>query len=217
MNLYPIMINLSGKRALVVGGGSVACRKVADLLACDAAVRIVSPEIDNSIIQMKESYPERVEILKREFSPGDCDGAILVFSAADNSGVNQKVFIEAQNRGIFINAADDPPNCSFLVPSWFSRSGLIVAVSTSGISPSLAARMRRKIEKVIPDDIEDVLNALQEARGLLKNDPHYGHLETEERGSILKKIADDDELLSGIVRNYKEKTLKSFIDKIADE
>ena len=215
MKLYPIMVNLSGKRVLVVGGGAVASRKIADLLACGALVTIIAPEIDDSIVQLKESNPERVDVQKRNYAPGDCAGALLVFSAADNAAVNQQVFQEARERGIFVNAADDPPNCSFFVPSWFNRDALIVAVSTTGVSPSLAARMRRKIEDVIPDNIEDVLSALEQVRAMLKNDPDYLALNTETRGAILKKIVNDDGLLSGLVRCHKDKTLKIFIKNLS--
>ncbi len=212
MQLYPIMVNLSGRRALVVGGGAVASRKVADLLACGACVRIVAPEIDESIVQMSEANPGRVEILRREFASGDCAGALLVFSATDDEAVNQNVFREARALDLFINAVDDPPNCSFFVPSWFNREGLIIAVSTSGISPALAARLRRKIEGDIPDDIEDVLSALDQARRLLRNDPDYRHMNAEIRGTILRKIVNDDVLLAALVRSCKDNALKSFIN-----
>ena len=214
MKLYPVMLNISGRKVLVIGGGNVAARKVRDLLECGALVTVVAPSVEASIAELKNSYPGKIEIVQRAYQKGDLVGAFMVFSATDDEGVNRTVFQEAGELNIFINAVDDPPNCTFFVPSWFDRGGLVISVSTGGISPSMAARVRRDIEKIIPDSIETTLAALQQARALLREDDEYKGLSSDTRGKILKQIVLDDGLLEELMLNYKNDTVKIFLKKI---
>ncbi|MBN2160296.1 MAG: bifunctional precorrin-2 dehydrogenase/sirohydrochlorin ferrochelatase [Spirochaetes bacterium] len=214
MKLYPAMLNVSGKRVLVVGGGEVALRKMRDILECGGIVTAIAPDFHESITALRESAPDAVTLVRRPFRQGDCDGFLIVFSATDDEATNSLVFREAQERNIFINAVDDPENCTFFVPSWFSRGDLLVAVSTGGISPSLAARIRRDIEKLIPESIEEILDALMHARQVLRNDSEFAELTSYRRGIILKTIVMDDNLLNGLVASSKNDTLKDFIKKI---
>ena len=121
MKLYPVMVNMEGRLAVVVGGGGVAARKVADLMDSGAKVKVVSPQINEEILSLFKDFSD-LEIVKREYEYGDLDGAALVFSATNDRSVNELVFMEAEGRNIFINAVDDPDNCSFYVPS-FTRKG----------------------------------------------------------------------------------------------
>lgn len=213
MKLYPVMLNISGKKVLVIGGGSVAARKVRDLVECGALVTVVAPSVDEAITGMNNSYPGKIQIRQREYIKGDCEGALMVFSATDDERVNRLVFRHAEEMKILINAVDDPPNCTFFVPSWFHRDGLIISVSTGGISPSMAARIRRDIEKIIPDSIEITLAALQQARVLLREDDEFQDLSSETRGKILKQIVTNDELLDELVVNYKNETVINFVKR----
>jgi precorrin-2 dehydrogenase/sirohydrochlorin ferrochelatase len=215
MKLYPVMLNISDKKVLVIGGGNVAARKVKDLVECGALVTVVAPSVHKSITDLKNSYPERIEIMQRVYMKGDCDAAFMVFSATDDERLNRVVFRDAEEMNIFINAVDDPPNCTFFVPSWFRRDGLVVSVSTGGISPSMAARIRRDIEKIIPDSIEITLAALQQARVLLREDDEFQGLSSGSRGKILKQIVMNDGLLEELILSYKNETVINFIKKIS--
>jgi precorrin-2 dehydrogenase / sirohydrochlorin ferrochelatase len=217
MNLYPVMLNIDGKRVVVIGGGEVASRKVVDLLSCGAVVTVIAPEIDESIAALPFTRPGSIELLRRTYRKGDLDGAYMVFSATNDTAVNRDVFIEATEKNIFINAVDDPRNCSFYVPSWFNRNGLVVSVSTSGVSPSLAAKLRREIEKVIPDSIETTLDALRQSRTLLQDDDDFKDLPSEARGRILTRIVKNDDLLMGLVESFKNDAVKVFIKKISED
>src|SRR4030042_4669418 len=187
MKLYPVMLNVSGKRVLVIGGGTVALRKIRDLISCGARVTVVAPEVHASVDELASSHPENLEIIRRRYRCGDLEGALMVFSATVDDEVNHAVFNEAKEKNIFINAGDDPGNCTFYVPSWFTRGGLVVAVSTGGISPAMAERLRRVIEGLIPDAFGETLDALQQARTILQNDAEFTGLTAEQRGKILKK------------------------------
>ncbi len=198
MKLYPIMVNMNNKPAVIIGGGEVAARKVLDLLEAGAFIKVVSPEINDEIIKSSELYSGKVVLLKRKYEKNDLEGAYIVFSATNDSAVNAEVFSEAEERGILINAVDDPPNCSFYVPSFVRKGDLLIALSTAGASPAMAARLRREIEKYIPENIDLVLEKLKTARTLLKEDECFSCTESAERGSILKKIVSDDKLLEAM-------------------
>jgi len=195
MKLYPIMVNMTGKPVVIVGGGEVAARKVSDLLEAGALVKVISPEFNDQIIKAAESFRDKVVLLKREYRKNDLDGAFIVFSATNDPEVNAEVFAEAEQNGILINAVDDPPNCSFYVPSFVRRGDLLFSLSTGGASPAMAARLRREIEKHIPEGIELILEKLKSARSLLKEEECFSCIDSSERGRILKKIVSDDILL----------------------
>lgn len=195
MKLYPVMVNIEGKAAVVIGGGEVAGRKLRDLLESGARVKVVSPEFSDDIMEAAAEFKESVELVRRRYMSGDLDGAIMVFSATDDPKVNHDVFLEADSRNILINAVDDPPNCSFYVPSFIRKGDLLFALSTSGASPAMAARLRRELEQHIPENIDLLLEKLKSAKDLLKSHHTFSGISSNERGVIMKRIVSDDPLL----------------------
>jgi len=147
---YPIFLDLSNALCLVVGGGAVAQRKVRGLLKAGATVRLVSPEVTKTISGLAERG--RIQVVRREYRSGDLSGATLVFAATDNGEVNRLIRDEAGNLGVPVNMADDPGLCSFVVPSVVRKGPILVALSTSGLLPSLTKRLKREIaEHVVKD------------------------------------------------------------------
>ena len=195
MKLYPVMVNIEGKRTVVIGGGEVAGRKVRDLLESGALVKVVSPVFNNDIMTAADEFTGFVELIERKYIKGDLDGAVMVFSATDDPAVNYEVFLEADSKNILINAVDDPPNCSFYVPSFIRRGDLLFALSTSGASPAMAARLRRELEQHIPENIDILLERLKTAKELLKTHHTFSGITSPERGVIMKRIVSDDSLL----------------------
>lgn len=195
MKLYPVMLNMNGRSAVVIGGGEVAARKVTDLLDAGATVKVISPEFNSEILFLSEQYGERLILIKKVYEKNDLPGAVLVFSATNDSEVNAAVFAEAEEKGILINAVDDPPNCSFYVPSFVRKGDLVFSLSTGGASPAMAARLRRELEKHIPSGIGPILEKLILARSILKEDKKFSDMNSSQRGSILKQIVNDDKLL----------------------
>jgi len=211
MTLYPILLNLKGRRVVIVGGGEVALRKLKDLLDAGALITLVAPEMHEEIRKLAEANIQNISLLEREYRRGDLNGASLAYSTTNNPEVNASVFAEARERGIFINAADDPPNCSFYLPSWSRRGDFILAVSTSGASPALAARLRRELERRVPAGIADMLKALREARRLLQEDDSFRDLDSSARGEIIKKITGDDRMLEDCAKAFREGRLEEFL------
>jgi precorrin-2 dehydrogenase/sirohydrochlorin ferrochelatase len=211
MQLYPVMLNLENRRVVIIGGGDVALRKTRDLLEAGARVRVIAPQVHDDMQALAGAYGASLDIVRRPYQPGDLAGAAIVFAATSTAEVNKAVFKEAQERNVFINAVDDPPNCSFFIPSFIKKGDLILALSTSGKSPALAARLRREIEKHIPEDIEQTLTALSEIRHIFKSHKNFTDISSSDRGRILKLIANSDALLQEAVAASASGRLYQFL------
>jgi len=166
-HLYPIYLQLAGKRCLVVGGGKVAERKTATLLEYEANVQLVSPEVtdclNNWAAQNLISWRQGI------FLPEDLDGIFLVFIATGDSQVNKDITTLCRGQGILVNAVDDPPNCDFYVPSILRRNSLCLAISTEGKSPLFAAKLRRELEDRITVEYGEWVDILGSLRDEIKN------------------------------------------------
>ena len=156
--LYPIFLDLSGRRCVVVGGGEVANRKARKLLQARARVVVISPEIQPDL----ESVA--VELHRRPYREGDLEGAYLAFAATNVREVNATVAREAKERGIPVNVADKPSDGDFALPSTLRRGRLQVAVSTGGASPTLARRIREKLEEAFEPEWAGIVEELDRNR-----------------------------------------------------
>lgn len=164
---YPLFVDLAGRPVLVVGGGAVAERKVEGLLAAGAAVTVVAPEATEAIARHAGSG--RIAWERRGYRAGDVEGRALVFVATDDAAVTLAVAAEARARGVWVNAADDPDHCDFVLPSVFRRGALVVAVSTGGVSPALARAVRERLEAVLPREYEALAEVVGEVRRELRS------------------------------------------------
>lgn len=144
MSFYPILVQLEGQTALVVGGGKVAFRKVETLRECGARVHIVSRELIEDLAVLVDG--RGVLWIGQEFEESSLKGVFLVIAATDDAALNHRVSVCARERGLLVNAVDQPADCSFIVPSIVRRGDLIFAISTSGKSPALSKRLRKRLE-----------------------------------------------------------------------
>jgi uroporphyrin-III C-methyltransferase/precorrin-2 dehydrogenase/sirohydrochlorin ferrochelatase len=148
-NLLPLFIDLAGRDVLLVGGGPVAAGKLQQLLAAGATVRVVSP-----LVVAEIASTPKVQIALRKFQSSDLDGAWLVVAAA-TSDVNREVADAAEERRVFVNAVDDPPNATAYLSGVVRRDEVTIAISTSGGAPALTALIREALNAVLPDDLAD--------------------------------------------------------------
>lgn len=159
---------------LVVGGGSVAARKVSELLKCEAAVTVVAPEAHEAMgilsrqgaISAIEREPLRVEL--REYQEGEAARFRLVISATGKPEVDAKVYEDARRAGVWINSADDLEHCTFLLPAVIRQGRVVASVSTSGSSPALSVWLRNRIAQTLGPRIDDLAAMLEAARDELK-------------------------------------------------
>ena len=142
---YPVFMKLTGVKVLVVGGGQVATRKAEGLFAAGATITVVAPIIHESLVELA------VECRPRPYVHTDLDGHRLVITATDNPLVNAQVAIDADAANVWANSADDPDNCTFILPAVARDGAVSVAISTGGSSPALASHMRAQAQQWLTD------------------------------------------------------------------
>jgi siroheme synthase-like protein len=162
VSYFPIVLEMTGRRCLVIGGGAAAERKIARLLEVGAEVTVVSPEVTKTISGWSKSHSIQLKI--RCYQSGDLAGYQLVFVATDDDAVNDRVYREGRNCGAWVNTADDPARCDFILPSVLRRGELAVAVSTGGASPATARVIREELEDYFTDDYARLVQIAAEAR-----------------------------------------------------
>jgi precorrin-2 dehydrogenase / sirohydrochlorin ferrochelatase len=163
---YPVFLALEGRPCLVVGGGSVAEGKVRGLMSAGARVTVVSPTLGPALRELADDG--RLRYVDRPYRQGDIDGMTLVLTATDDAGVNGQVTQDCRSLGTWVNSADDPPNCDFILPSVIRRGRVTLAASTSGASPALARRLREELEAFLGDDVALLADLLADVRSALQ-------------------------------------------------
>jgi len=163
---YPIMVDLRGRSVLVVGGGAVAQRKVEGLLVAGARVTIVSPTLTADLTALAAEGHVRHE--SRRYRPGDLAGFSLAFVATGDPELNGLVAGEGRQRGVWVNAADDPAHCDFILPAVLRRGPLTVSVATDGSSPALAAVVRDELAAIVGEEYGPLAGLVAELRRELR-------------------------------------------------
>ena len=144
-NLFPMFLKLEGRVCLVVGAGSVGEAKIAGLLDTGARVRVVA--LDASPAVHEWARQGKLELELCAFSLEKLDGIFLAVVATSSRSLNERIYREAQLRGVLCNVVDVPELCDFFYPAIVRRGDLQIAVSTAGQSPSLAQKIRQQLEK----------------------------------------------------------------------
>ncbi len=163
MALYPIFVETRGRRVIVIGGGHVGAEKVRGLLAGEADVTVVSPSLIPELEELRDAG--RIHHFDRSYDERDLDaGFEFVMIATDDGTINAKVAAAARRRGIWVNAADDPKHCDFILPAVVRKGKITLAASTSGASPALARRLREELDAYLTPDMPALADLLAEVR-----------------------------------------------------
>ncbi len=206
MGYYPVFLNLKGKRCLVVGGGRVALRKIKGLLKTDARISVVSPSVVDGIKRLSEEG--KIELRLRRFRRSDLRGAFLVIAATNDRSLNREIYNSFHG---LINVVDDPELCNFIVPSSIERGDLIIAISTSGISPGLSRSIRMELQNLYPHQFAKYLRLLKKIRAeIIKKLPR------DSRRKILKRLGSKEiiEKLRKNGVNSIKKAINSMLNEI---
>jgi precorrin-2 dehydrogenase/sirohydrochlorin ferrochelatase len=147
-SLFPMFLKLEGRNCLVLGAGSVGEQKIRSLLVCGAHLRVVAPSASAAVREWANGGA--LTWLQRPYESADLDGVFLVIAATSSVDVNHAIYRDAQARGILCNVVDDPPHCDFYYPAVVRRGQLQIAISTAGLSPALAQRIRKQLEGEFP-------------------------------------------------------------------
>ena len=166
MSLYPINLDLNGKKCVVIGGGKVALRKVKTLLKAEAQVTVIAPSLTASLIELAKA--EAIFYKSKEYMYGDLAGFFLAVCATDSSFVNAAAAKEAKEKHVLVNVVDQSVPSDFMVPAQVSRGDLLLTVSTGGKSPALARQLRLELEKEYGDTYGTLLDIIEKVRLELK-------------------------------------------------
>ena len=186
MKYYPVFLRVAGRRCVVIGGGTIATRKVESLLAAGAGVAVISPSLTADLTA--RAARGEIEHVARTYRPGDLAGAMLAYAATDDETVHAAVACEAEAAGVLLNVVDRPQLCTFIAPSILRRGDLTVAVSTSGGSPALARRVREDLERSLGPEYERALDVL----GRLRRHLQTRAVSSAERQRILTGLVGSD-------------------------
>ena len=162
--MLPIILDLTGRKALVVGGGRIAYRKAKALADEGAHVTVISPNFVDDFSTMPNAT-----LVQRTYEAGDTEGFQLVITATGNHAVDQLIYDEGNARGTWVNSADDPDRCSFYLAATHRDGNVIVAVSTEGKSPALASHLRNTIAEQLPRNLADIAIELDRQRSEIKD------------------------------------------------
>lgn len=163
---YPINLQISHQPCVVVGGGSVAERKVMGLLAAGGMVTVLSPYLTNNLAVLLEE--KKITHVARTYQQGDVKGYFIVICATDNNLVNQLAAAEGRSFGSLVNVADAPELGNFSVPSQISHGDLLLTISTGGKSPALAKKLREQLEEQYGPEYGIYLELVAKARAQIK-------------------------------------------------
>jgi precorrin-2 dehydrogenase / sirohydrochlorin ferrochelatase len=184
MSLLPIFLKLRSRKCLVVGGGNVAESKIESLLLSQADVHVVAPDVNANVAGLARAG--KIAWQQKSFDPADLDGAFLVIAATNVPEVNHLVYHLAEERSILCNAVDDPEHCHFYYGAVVRRGPLQIAVSTGGLSPALAQRLRRELEKQFGPEYEAWLEYLGAMRDLIRASVADEQLRKEQLHELVK-------------------------------
>src|ERR1700734_2582257 len=183
MPLFPISLKLRGRLCVVVGGGVIAESKLQSLLAAEANVVVVAPEVTESVAAW--AHAGQIEWQAKTFATEDLCGAFLVVAGTSSPQVNHEVFRQCETEGILCNVVDDPEFCHFYYPAVVRRGALQIAISTEGQSPALAQRLRKELEAQFGPEYEQWLERLGAARKFLRSEGK----DPEETKRLLHQLA----------------------------
>lgn len=187
MNNMPLMIDLSQKSIVIVGGGKVATKRASTLIEYCADVHIVSPIISTTLKELLDN--ENITWSQKEFEPQDVEHADLVVIATNNNEVNTKV-LESVPPHALCNHASKAQVGNVTIPSILKRGKLSISVSTNGASPKLSKKMISRISDMYDESYEMYIDFLYESRQLIKR----LSIEPSRKQDLLQHILSDEYL-----------------------
>ncbi len=185
MSKYPIFLELKDRRTLVIGGGTVALRKVEVLLSTGAKLVVVANEISDELKSLcGKSNSESIE---SKYSKDYLKAVKLVVAATDDNQLNKRIYEDCQELGILCNVVDQPPLCDFYVPAIVQRGDLQIAISTNGRCPAYAAFLRKKLEKSFTEKHGEFIVELDNIRKII-----IEKVIPVDRKALLEKLVTDE-------------------------
>jgi len=170
-NLFPVFLKLENLRVLLIGAGNVGLEKLQAIVnnSPKTRVKVIAKEISELVYALANRYPV-IEIINVEYDPSFLDDCDIVISAVNDLLLSQQIRNDAKQNGKLINVADKPALCDFYLGSIVTKGNLKLAISTNGKSPTIAKRLKEIFNELLPEELDDVLNNIQQIREKLKGD-----------------------------------------------
>jgi precorrin-2 dehydrogenase/sirohydrochlorin ferrochelatase len=179
---YPVFLNLKDRKAVVIGGGKVAERKVLALIKAGASVKVISPEITSALKSLKKK--KTLIHIRRNYRRGDLKNAFIVIAGTSSAQINTEIAKDASH---LINVIDTPSEGNFIAPSVIKRGPLSIAVSTEGCSPAVAKNIRKELEKLYGPEFARYIRFLETMRKKAMKEIKSN----KKRGKYLKSLASE--------------------------
>lgn len=160
MGYFPFFVDLTKLHGVVIGGGKIALEKVSRLVEFECHLTVIAASFCDEI----KEYAKSVTLIEREYEEGSLDAADYVIAATNVKELNERIYLDAKKRKLLINVVDVPDRCDFIFPSVLHRDKLVIGVSTSGAGPQIAIRLKNEIQRIVPDNIEEILDYLATER-----------------------------------------------------
>jgi siroheme synthase-like protein len=167
MAYFPFYMDISDKKCLVVGGGKIASRKVEVLIQFDIEIKVIATSICDEINKLNNN---KLTICKRNFMDEDIRNADFIIAATNNNELNTHISDICKKNNILVNVVDVKEECNFIFPAIIKREELVIAISTGGNSPAMAAKIKKNTELTIPDYYGNLIETLGECREFIKNE-----------------------------------------------
>ena len=191
-SLFPMFMKLTGKPCLVVGAGKVGEPKIGGLLDTGARIHVVTMEAGGAVREWARAG--RIDLELRAFAVDDLDGKFLAVIATASQSLNERIYREAQRRGVLCNVVDVPGLCDFFYPAVVRCGDLQIAISTAGQSPSLAQNLRKQLERQFGEGYAEWVAQLGETRRLIL----ASDIEKERKLELLHSLASREALESAL-------------------
>ncbi|MGZ3948244.1 MAG: precorrin-2 dehydrogenase/sirohydrochlorin ferrochelatase family protein [Flavisolibacter sp.] len=169
--LFPVFLKLENLSVLIVGGGKIGLEKLSAILSNSpqASIRLVSITICEEVRALAATHPS-VELKERVFLPLDLDERDVVIVAIDDKNESKRIRDVAKSKKKLVNVADKPELCDFYMGSIVKKGNLKIAISTNGKSPTIAKRLKDLFNDLLPEEIDELLDNMQQVRSKLKGD-----------------------------------------------
>ncbi|MBO9684676.1 MAG: bifunctional precorrin-2 dehydrogenase/sirohydrochlorin ferrochelatase, partial [Flavisolibacter sp.] len=161
--LFPVFLKLENLSVLIVGGGKIGLEKLSAILSNspETNIKVVSITISEEVRKLAANYPN-IELRERAFFPLDVDNSDVVIIAIDDKKESKRIRDIVKEKKKLVNVADKPELCDFYMGSIVQKGNLKIGISTNGKSPTIAKRLKDLFNELLPEEIDELLDNMQE-------------------------------------------------------
>jgi len=201
-----MFMDLKDELCVVIGGGMIAYRKITALLEFEAKVTVIASEFCDAILDLEN----KITAKNKRYEPQDIGDAFLVIAATNDSGLNARVSGDCREFKIPVNVVDIKDECSFIFPAYVKKGAITVGVTSSGKSPIISQKLKNKIDEIIPDYMDELVDYL----GSVRKEVQSSFEQEEKRKKVFKQLVElgclkqgklTDTDVSEIIRNEKNR------------